>query len=312
MTPPPLFHVGYHKTGTTWMQRRLFHPEFGYHQILKEAAEPAGVNVSVHDAISHHIVRPHRFAYDGAAVGDLVRARTTKPGLVPVVSSEIMSGHPFWGGRESYDLAHRIHEASPDARILITIRAQVPAITSVYMQYVRRGGRLPMRDFYVGARDVGYDRFDPIHFEYHHLVALYQQLLGTDRVLVLTHEQLVRDPAGFVAHLAEFTGNTHQGALPSTERENASDAEVSVGILRRINYFRRGPAGLDPVVNLGPLADLAYRTTGWASRRPWAKKLAGSRKPVRAMATELFGGQFAPSNKDLRRLCPYLDLPGYE
>jgi len=174
MTPPPLFHVGYHKTGTTWMQRRLFKPPFGYQQVFKDKAEPEDGNDSVHEAIYNLITGPHRFAYDPAAVEAGIQAGHLDKTLVPVVSSEIMSGHPFWGGRESFDLANRIHEAAPSARILVTIRAQVPAITSVYMQYVRRGGRLSVREFYTRKPPVGYDRFDPIHFEYHHLVGHYQ------------------------------------------------------------------------------------------------------------------------------------------
>ena len=300
MSPSPLFHVGYHKTGTTWMQRRLFQPEFGYDPVMD------------HDDVSTHIVRPHRFAYDPGALAALIPARASDPALVPVISSEIMSGHPFWGGRESYDLANRIHEAVPDARILLTIRAQIPAITSVYMQYVRRGGRLPIRDFYVGERSVGYDRFDPIHFEYHHLVGHYQKLFGADRVHVLTQERLASDPDGFVASLAEFTQNPLHGKTPSTAREGVSEAEVSTPILRRINHFRREAAGLDPVLDLTPLALLAYRGVGWGFRRPFMKRLLGARKPVRKAATELFAGRFAASNQALLSMCPDLELPGYE
>jgi len=312
MTPPPLFHVGYHKTGTTWMQRRLFKPPFGYQQVFKDKAEPEDGNDSVHEAIYNLITGPHRFAYNPAAVEAGIQAGHLDKTLVPVVSSEIMSGHPFWGGRESFDLANRIHEAAPSARILVTIRAQVPAITSVYMQYVRRGGRLSVREFYNRKPPVGYDRFDPIHFEYHHLVGHYQKLFGAGNVLVLTQEQLARDPEGFVASLAAFSGSTAGEAMPSTAREGASEAEVSVGLLRRINYFRREGAGLDPIVNLGPLAMTAYRGTGWAFRQPFLKKRLGGRKPVRAVAQELFGGRFAASNQALQQMCPDLELPGYE
>lgn len=312
MANVPLFHVGYHKTGTTWMQRRLFHPEFGYIQVLKDPSEVAGDNVSVHDNVSRLIVRPHRFAYDPGAVASEIAAGHTKSDLIPVISSEIMSGHPFWGGRESFDLAHRIHEAAPNAQIMLTIRAQIPEIASVYMQYVRRGGRLPMRDFYVGPRSVGYDCFDPIHFEYHHLVGLYQSLFGAQNVIVLTQELLARAPQEFVARLAAFTGNTSTSAMPSTDREGASETEAAVGILRRINYVQREAAGLDPIVNLGPLAKLAYRGVGWASRRPFVKKTVGAKRPVRDTAQALFGGTFAASNQELQRLCPDLDLTGYE
>ncbi|MGB0440235.1 MAG: hypothetical protein ACPGFC_09065, partial [Paracoccaceae bacterium] len=110
MTHPLLFHVGYHKTATTWMQRKLFTPTYGYRQLAE------------HEDVWRDVVRPHGFRFDPAAMRDLLaaRAQDLAPGEVPVVSSEILSGHPFQGGHENDVYAERLARIAPNARILIS------------------------------------------------------------------------------------------------------------------------------------------------------------------------------------------------
>lgn len=299
-----LFHIGYHKTGTTWLQMRLFRPAHGYAPLHEDI-------YATHGAVFEHVTRPHRLAFDAAAAQGVLVDRPVPDGLVPVISSEILSGHPFWGGRDSADFAKRIRAIAPDARILITIRAQIPAIASVYMQYVRRAGTLSPARFFDGSRVLGYDGFDPVHFEYHRLVALYQDLFGAERVRVMTQEALAADPAAYVASLARFCGADETLTIPSTTREGASESEAAIPFLRRINHFTFDGANPSPVINLGPLSNLAYRGTGWAFRKLKAKKIITAR-PVTKEAARRFKGRYAASNRALLEMCEGLDLPGYE
>ena len=65
--PEPVLHIGYHKTGTTWMQRVLFHPDFGFAQ------------VTGHEEVSRHITAPHTFEFDAPGHGGAFRA-ADRPG----------------------------------------------------------------------------------------------------------------------------------------------------------------------------------------------------------------------------------------
>jgi len=298
----PLIHIGYHKTGTTWMQRRLFQRAHGYAPFSADIDE-------THAAVFEHITKPHRLAFDAKAA----RAALIGEGqgeLVPVISSEILSGHPFWGGRDSADFAQRLFEMAPGAKILVTIRAQIPAITSVYMQYVRRAGTLSPARFYNGAQVLGYDGFDPVHFEYHRLVGHYQSLFGASQVKVMTQEALAADPAAFVADLSAFTGAPAQ-PIPSTAREGASESEAAIFALRRLNHFIHDGANPSPVLNLGPLSAAAYKGTGWAFRKLKARGLVTG-KPVTREAKRRFTGHYTASNQALMEMCEGLELPGYE
>ncbi len=82
----PLLHVGYHKTGTTWLQNRFLVSEYGYGKILD------------HDAVSALIVDAHGLTRRGAARrGRRLGGVTLEPGIVPVISDD-PSGNPFHGG----------------------------------------------------------------------------------------------------------------------------------------------------------------------------------------------------------------------
>src|SRR6056297_494955 len=101
---PLLIHIGYHKTATTWMQHRLFLPEHGYRPLFG------------HQEVFDLFVRPHGLVFDPNPVRDVVNAAlgAVQTGEAAVISSEILSGHPFFGGRESDVLAGRLAKVAPN------------------------------------------------------------------------------------------------------------------------------------------------------------------------------------------------------
>ena len=227
--PEPVLHIGYHKTGTTWMQRVLFQPEFGFAQ------------VTGHEEVSRHITAPHTFEFDAPATAahfaQLI-ARVPE-GTVPVISAEDLSGQPFYGGRRNVEFAHRLRALFPRARIVITIREQVKILVSVYMQYLSCSGTKPPEVFFRETEPPGYEAFSTVHFCYHHLVGLYRDLFGVDRVLVLTQEEMAGDLAGFIGKAVAFSRAIPRVALPDrATREAVSNPEFICSVLRRINHFR--------------------------------------------------------------------------
>lgn len=304
MSAPLLLHVGYHKTATTWMQRSLFVPAHGYRQVM------------THEEVWAHLVRPHGLRFDPEGPRALLAARLAAlgPGEVPVISSEILSGLPFGGGRESDAYARRLAQVAPGARILVSIRAQLAILPSVYMQYVRRGGTMRPAAFFAGETYLGYFGFSPEHFEYDALVAHYQALFGAGNVHVLPQEALRRDMDGAVADLARFAGNDAFAGLAPGAREatGASEPEYAVPVLRRINHLRPTALNRAPALSLGPAAETAFRGASWLLRRPAAATLLGGRRRVTEEARRRFAGRFDASNARLAAICAHpLDLSGY-
>jgi hypothetical protein len=303
MTAPLLLHVGYHKTATTWMQRQLFMPAHGFRQ------------VAFHREAFDHVVAPHGFDFDPAPLAARLAESSAAlaPGEVPVLSSEILSGHPFQGGHESDVYAERLARIAPGARVLISIRSQLKILPSVYMQYVLRGGTLPWDRFFAGTDELGYFAFTPKHFEYDRLVAHYQRLFGPERVHVLTQESLQRDMAAAAAAVAAFAGARFSGLTAAARRvEGASYPEYAAPLLRRINHVQKSTLNPWPVMALGRTPYGLFRAAGWLLRRPPFPALLGGRRPVTAHVAARFAGHYRDSNARLAAIVTHpLDLSGY-
>ena len=299
-----LLHIGYHKTATSWMQQRLFVPAHGYYQLAR------------HEEVWTHIVGPHGLLFDPEGMKGVIREGMAKlpEGKVPVISSEILSGHPFFGGMGSDDYARRLKQIAPDARILISIRAQPRIMTSVYMQYLLRGGAMSAELFFAGDPELGFHGFRAEHFEYHRLVGLYQDLFGKENVHIITQESLKTDMDGVTRRLAEFAGNREfDGVLPTHRAAYApSYPEYAVPILRRINKFQKSVLTPAPTIRLGTTPKGFYRAFGYVLRRPPFSWIMRDLHPVSRHVEETFAGRFDDSNRKLADLTGNtLDLSGY-
>jgi hypothetical protein len=296
-----LLHIGYHKTATSWMQQYLFTPRHGFRQIAS------------HAEVFAHVVQPHGLRFDPRGLAGLIAARADGPG-VPVISSEILSGHPFQGGHESDVYAERLAMIAPGARILISIRAQLRIIPSVYAQYVLRGGTMTPAQFLQGTSEPGYFGFTPEHFEYDRLVGRYQALFGPANVFVMTQESLQQDMAAAAAAVARFAGAEDFTELVPEARHvhAASYPEYALPILRRINHVQQSTLNPNPIISVGQTPKGLYRIAGYALRRPPFSTLLAGRKPVSDLVKARFSGHFDQSNRRLSQIaCHPLDLSGY-
>ena len=306
MSHPVLFHVGYHKTATTWMQKRLFTERNGFRQ------------VSDHGEVFGRIVRPHGLHFDPEPMRALLATRrdeAARDGLAPVVSSEILSGHPFYAGQDSDVHADRLKAIASEARILISIRNQMRILPSIYMQYLLRGGTLPPRTFFAGTEEPGYFGFDPRHFEYDRLVARYQELFGIENVLVVTQESLKADMDTVSRRIARFAGNDRFDRLSEQDRsvQSPSYPEYAIPILRRINHLQRSTLNPVPVVSFGRTPYGLYKVAGYFLRLRASERALSHRRPASDQVQEQFAGHYAESNRRLEALTRHdLDLSAYE
>ena len=315
-TAPLLLHVGYHKTATTWLQDRLLRPAHGFRQM------------ATHQEVSDLVERPTDLTFDPAPMRELLARRLADParlasGEVPVVSSEILSGHPFQGGRDGAVMARRLASivgggaagalGGRGARILVSIRAQGRILPSVYMQYLQRGGTMPPARFFEGTTRPGYFGFDPAHFEYDRLVGLYQELFGRAAVHVMTQESLRRDMDAAARALAAFAGARFDALEPADRAvRSASYPEHAIGLLRRANHLQTSTLNPVPVVALGRTPKGLFRLAGGVMRRPPLSRWLGGRRPA-TEAARRFDGRWGASNARLAAMVAHpLDLTGYE
>lgn len=301
---PLLIHIGYHKTATTWMQRALFVPEFGYRPLMD------------HDEVFAMISGAHDLRFDPSVAQGWIAEKSAglEEAAVAVISSEILTGNMFFGGRESLVLAQRLKTIAPDAKILITIRAQPKILPSVYMQYLLRGGTLSPSDFFTGKPALGYTPFDPDHFAYHRLHKVYCELFGVENVLVSTQEGLAKDRAAVARQIADFSGNalTPEGAAPEVEAQGVSFPEYAVPVLRRISHLQGGPVKSSREFTPHSRPGHIYRWSGSLIRRLPTHNMLKGRKPVADYVKQQFEGYYDSSNNALAAQITHpIDLSAY-
>jgi hypothetical protein len=230
-----LIHIGYHKSGTTWLQDGFFcRSEMGF-----TVPSP----ILRHLAIEYFVIK-NPFRFDGAeARREFVPwlRETFEADLVPVITHENLCGNPIYERYYGKEVAERLHSAFPSARILIGIREQLSSIMSHYREYVREGNSGTIQRF-IGSLSPQ-NGFPPIcrldHFEYHLLIDHYRRLFGPDRVLVLPLELLRADYAGYIAAIRRFAESAVD-ALPSPEPRKVGWGGVTLGIRRRMNNWKVG------------------------------------------------------------------------
>ena len=220
----PLLHIGYHKTGTTWLQRHVFgDPKSGFSQM-------GGAQRLI--AVNAFDFRPRRIRNQMKRRIGQAQAQ----GLVPVLSSERLSGEPHFGGYDSETIADRLAAVFPNARVLVVVREQTSMFLSIYKEYIRRGGAASLRQYLATPRD-GYwlPQFRFAFLEYHRLIGYYQDLFGAESVMVLPYELLQAQPWTFLGQIGEFAGVP--AAQPQGRPVNVSLSAFALGLKRHANRY---------------------------------------------------------------------------
>ncbi|MGH8901618.1 MAG: sulfotransferase [Egibacteraceae bacterium] len=301
-----LVHIGYHKTGTAWLQQEIF----GGGAVFQRPWPRRTISrlfVTVRDL---------EFCARATAVSlAQQRERPSRSGAIDVLSHERLSGNPHSGGYDSRVIADRLYLTLPQARVLIVIRRQAEMILSSYKQYVRIGGTRSLRG-YVDAPGRGATRipqFSLAHFEYDRLISYYHQSFGPAATLVLPYELLASDPYAFVSRIAIFAGVDPPVDVP-TSRRNVSLSAVGVAIKRPLNFlFARDTVNPSAPFDSPKLARGLRRAVERVDRALPTQLRAWSGRRLLAEVNAVTAGRFVESNHRTAELTG-LDLAafGYE
>lgn len=226
----PILHIGYHKTATTWFQKR-YYPLVESHRYLPRRT------------VQEALLRDGAFRFDAAAARERLAAEADRP---PVLCEEELSGNPHSAGMAgafSKEVAGRLHAVFGEAQVVVFIRDQVAMAAALYRHYVREGGTHPPRRYFFPGRyrkDVArhpfkYPLFSFDHLDYGGLIGHYESLFGTGNVHVFPYEAFRADPAGFIAGFGERLGLEVDPARLAFGQENAGDGRNSLALARLAN-----------------------------------------------------------------------------
>ncbi len=255
---PPLIHVGYHKTGTTWLQQRLF------------ASHEVGFCTGSHRRDCLYVfVYPHAFEFDPAEARAFFEAdwQRCPDDAVPVLSMERFSGTPHAGRYDSVEIAGRLHRTFPEGRVLVVVREQDDMILSSYRQYVKNSGGLSLDGYLHPPYEPSViHQFSYGAFHYDRLVAMYDDLYGRENVLALPYEAFREDPVGTMEAISRFAGLDPDPEvleqLRPSERKNASLSALATSLKRRANQVASRRSAINPT----PLVQLSERGAALSKR----------------------------------------------
>lgn len=225
-----IVHVGFHKTGSTWLQRHLFP--------TVEGASFADGRIFL--ALMRNLTEDDDF-YEST-----FRAAVAEAGERVLLSYETLAaGHPFEPTKEPDRIADRLLRVAPGARIVLFTRDREALARSVYAQYVQVGGCIPRSRF--EQTELATDYFD-----INAAIERYRERF--EQVLVLSYEQFRADPKECIARLERFADVRF--TIPvQTSAVNVSLHGWRLAVLREWNrMFRRSAYNPSPPL---PLANAA-------------------------------------------------------
>ncbi|RLD39205.1 MAG: hypothetical protein DRI74_01575 [Bacteroidetes bacterium] len=225
------FHIGFHKTATSWMQQVYFsqHTEL---ELINNFTEPWN------DPFISYLINPE-LPFSKKKCASLF-SRVTKDNKQKnlVISAERLSGHPISGGCDNIQIAERIKDCFPEARIIIIKREPRSAIESVYKQVVSEGYVGTLYQFVTTntwktkGPSINYFKSDI-------LIKTYINLFGSQKVLVLEYEDFLKDKQAFIKNIDLFLQVLNKNSISKNSKIiNKSLQNKRIRALRILNYFR--------------------------------------------------------------------------
>lgn len=235
--PNLLIHIGYHKSGTTTLQRSVFsNSRIGFF------AENGGASLlATKELICKHPLDfdPHR-AREAFAT---VLAKASRNDLVAVISQERLSGDPERGRYDFPLVFERVKSTFGDLpfKVLITIREQRQTLVALYRQYVRSGGQCTLQEFIRTPSEIPgwHAPCDPAHLLYDRLYAYINKHVDSSRILVLPLEMLHRFPDEYYSRLFSFVGKVTPENFATPSPSNTGLSACATEFQRRINWIGR-------------------------------------------------------------------------
>ncbi|MCB0629668.1 MAG: sulfotransferase [Saprospiraceae bacterium] len=223
MNLPPVIHIGYHKTGTSYLQKNVFENNANLFYRVPQS--------EIRDAL----ILPSPLRYDPLVFKEI--CTDGPPSKRLVISNEYLSSNIHNGDFHSITIAGRLKMTLPSAKVIIGVREQVSMIFSAYSQYIKARGSLSITEYLCSPLT---KRFSFDHLQYHQLVAYYVELYGKENVLILPYEILKSNPKLYLKTVFDFIGeyNLINGVNFDIQKKvNPSMSPLTLQVKRFFNPF---------------------------------------------------------------------------
>lgn len=249
------FHIGYPRTGTTYLQKHVF-PQYEDQAVLG-LPHLESVDDPIRQCSQHFLDRLTMLRRQMDETSEDHRR-------IIIYSSEELSG-PVTS--DDYAMPSMIHRACHDAKIIVCLRSQYSIIPSLYSYcYIKDGGTKPYAAF---IKMLTMNN----KLDYHKMVMAYRRFFGKDDVQILFYETLKKYPDLFFEALFRFLGMTYRSDDDHQSGEKHKNPRFPALIIkggRVVNCVLGNPFVNTLMRRLSPQGDLELEARTW-SRRLLAK-----------------------------------------
>lgn len=183
-----VIHIGYPKAASTFLQKYFSaHPSINYDCMDFESFKRTGeLDPSIKNKViaeNFRVLSDEALSIAGIKVN---RADVVYQGLNNIKDHQ-------------RNTAEKLHHLFPNAKVLIIVRGYKSLLTSLYSQYLVKGGRLNFKHFIEEHGESFVEQFD-----YDYLYYLYLSIFGKSNVLMLPYEMLREAPEQFLTIIESF------------------------------------------------------------------------------------------------------------
>tara|TARA_B110001469_G_scaffold120366_1_gene128808 strand:+ start:158 stop:1054 length:897 start_codon:yes stop_codon:yes gene_type:complete len=219
-----VFHIGLHKTATTWFQEN-------YYPNVEE------FTVVDRKTVQDDFIEPHGLNFNAEAVA----SKYSKDVNYLYVDEEL-SGNIHNAGLNGFitkEIAHRIKSVFPQAEVIIFIRNQEDMIRSIYTQYIKKGGTYTLEKYL--HHDENNNHRSPMfmfeHLNYFNLVTHYRKIFGSN-CKVYIYEELLKNNELFLENFCNDLSIKQVKNFDATKR-NLSYGPFAISLRRMLNIFTK-------------------------------------------------------------------------
>lgn len=226
-------HMGLGKTGTTFLQERVFSRHSAINYLGKtEDKFPDWL-------IDWHYWDDYAFIKNNYIIKEKLNS------LLCSYKVNLISSEPFTGlGGMFYKQAHRIKHIAPKAKIIIVLRDPIEIILSFYKFNVERENWFLALEEVIDwkrAPLVFYKR-KPIYLPdlfFDEIIEVYETLFGKEKICILKYEDMVNAPKVFFEELSEFVGvSFNLSEVDVVKKINKSVDEKAIPLIRAQNIHK--------------------------------------------------------------------------
>lgn len=236
-------HIGFHKTGTSWLQKMYFENNSDIN-LINDYRQPWN------DKLCVQIIQKSDCEFDHDYCISLSQDRY-KNDKVNVLSAERLSGHPISGGFDYKMIAKRLKSIFPDAKIIITSREVKAFIISVYKQIIKEGYPGTLEDFLFNHawKKAGCTK---TYLFQEKIIESYIELFDKKNVLVLNFEDFKSNKNLFFDQLNDFLG-IKKFNIDNVIREtiiNPTYSDKRLRALKNLNRIRKTEYNPYPLISI--------------------------------------------------------------